>query len=90
MGMHAINCQWNSDRNARHNKLCATFADFAENCGLSPSTEVPVIGAMDVIVDVLEKAAGPRPVALDFGVTNPCRESTAHGASNDPGFAAGQ
>jgi hypothetical protein len=72
MGMHALNCQFGSDRNVRHNRLYTSFVNFAEKCGLAPVTEMPVPNARDVVVDVLEQGAEMRPCALDFGVVNPC------------------
>ena len=88
LGMHALNCQYGSNRNSRHNKLYEAFCTFAEKCGLSPKTEIPVPNARDIIVDVLEQCAQSRPCALDFGVVNPCGQTYLLGAKEEAGFAA--
>ena len=88
MGMHALNCQFGSDRNVRHNRLYTSFVNFAEKCGLAPVTEMPVPNARDVVVDVLEQGAEMRPCALDFGVVNPCSKHYLPASSLYAGSAA--
>ena len=89
-GMHALNCQYGSGRNTRHNLLCETFKTFAVQCGLNPLSEVSVPHSRSIRVDVLERGAQPRPCALDFGITNPCRRDLLTRTAEEPGFAANQ
>ena len=90
LGNHALNCAWQGERIARHNRLRDTLHSTAAAAALAPTKEgrflLPGQGGKpaDVLIPLW---AGGKDAALDVTVINPLQDAEVHGAATTPGHA---
>ena len=90
LGNHALNCAWQGERIARHNRLRDTIHSTAVAAALAPTKEgrflLPGQGGKpaDILIPLW---AGGKDAALDVTVINPLQDAEVHGAATTPGHA---
>jgi hypothetical protein len=88
-GDHALSCPSNGTYR-RHNHLRDRLFGLSQLAGWAPELEQAIPGSRDRPADLLLRAAGPRPLAVDVTVSHPLRSSASSAVREGRSSAAAE
>ena len=88
-GDHALSCPSNGTYR-RHNHLRDRLFGLTQLAGWAPELEQTIPGSRDRPADVLLRAVGPRPLAVDLTVSHPLRSSASSAVREGRSSAASE